>query len=71
MNALTDPTSDPASDRAFAIQLLAADPRDPGRLSGRIEHVLSGRCHDFDDGRALLACLALEQRLVAQRRNTP
>ena len=30
-----------------------------------MEHVLSGRQHDFDDGPALLACLALEQALQA------
>jgi hypothetical protein len=65
MNAHTAPSSDPASDRAFAIKLFAADPRDPGSLAGRVEHVLSGRRHNFGDGQALLACLAREQQLAA------
>ena len=51
---------------AYAIQLLGADPNDPTRIAGRLEHVLSGRRHDFDDGEALLACLAHEQRQVAR-----
>lgn len=34
-------------------------------LRGRLEHVISGRRHDFDDGAALLACLRHEQRQVA------
>jgi len=28
---------------------------------GQLEHVLSGRRHDFSDGASLLACLAHEQ----------
>ena len=49
----------------YAIKLMAADPRQPNRIAGRLEHVLSGRRHDFDDGPALLACLAHEQLQVA------
>ncbi|MEQ1686768.1 MAG: hypothetical protein ABL916_24205 [Burkholderiaceae bacterium] len=62
MNA---PTLQPGTG-AYAIQLLAADPSDPARLAGRLEHVLSGRRHDFDNGAALLACLAHEQQQVAR-----
>jgi len=51
--------------RRYAVQLLAGGGHEPGRLAGRMEHVLSGRQHDFDDGPALLACLALEQALQA------
>jgi hypothetical protein len=45
----------------FAVQLRPATAADRGRLAGRLEHVLSGRLHDFDDGAALLALLAAEQ----------
>ena len=48
----------------YAVSLRVVDPRQPGRIAGRIEHVLSGRRHDFDDGATLLACLALEQRVA-------
>jgi hypothetical protein len=44
----------------YALQLIAVA-SDPARVAGRLEHVLSGRLHDFDDGRALLALLAREQ----------
>jgi hypothetical protein len=50
------------SASAYAIQLLATAPQDPERLAGRLEHVLSGRRHDFANGQALLACLAFEQQ---------
>jgi hypothetical protein len=45
----------------YVVKLLPSDPGAPGRLAGRLEHVLSGRRHDFDNGAALLACLAHEQ----------
>ena len=45
----------------YVVKLLPGDPSSPSRLAGRLEHVLSGRRHDFDDGAALLACLAHEQ----------
>ena len=45
----------------YVVKLLPGDPAAPSRLAGRLEHVLSGRRHDFDDGTALLACLAHEQ----------
>lgn len=50
------------STNVYAVRLIAMDPKNPGLIAGRIEHVLSGRCRDFADGAALLACLALEQR---------
>lgn len=46
----------------FVVKLRAAP--DHGTLRGRIEHVMSGRRHDFDNGIALLACLAHEQAQV-------
>jgi hypothetical protein len=47
----------------YAIRLLPPLPGGASpRIAGRIEQVLSGRCHDFEDGAALLACLALEQQ---------
>ena len=53
------------SDSAYAIKLLAPDAGHPERLAGRLEHVLSGRRHDFSNGQALLACLAFEQQQAA------
>lgn len=56
---------DPA--RAFALQLQAA--RDPARpLAGRLEHVMSGRCADFDDDAQLVAAL---RRLAGATSPTP
>ncbi len=46
---------------AYVLRLVA-DPSAPERLAGRLEHVASGRRHDFDDAEALLACLRHEQR---------
>lgn len=43
----------------------------PGACCGQIEHVLTGRCHDFDDAEGLLACLRLEQHEVARRSAAP
>jgi len=56
------PASTPAG--LYAVSLLPTDPQHPGRIAGRIEHVLSGRRHDFDDGATLLACMALEQQVA-------
>lgn len=47
---------------AYAVKLQAADARHPECLAGRLEHVLSGRRHDFANGQELLACLAFEQQ---------
>jgi hypothetical protein len=59
--AMNDATE--TSGRLYAIRLLAPEPgADTARIAGRVEHVLSGRCHDFDDGAMLLACLACEQQ---------
>jgi hypothetical protein len=62
---MSTPNLSPSSC-VYAVKLLATDPKDPTRLAGRLEHVLSGRRHDFDDGAALLACLAHEQLQVAR-----
>lgn len=50
------------SASANAVKLLIVDPQHPERLAGRLEHVLSGRRHDFANGQGLLACLAFEQQ---------
>jgi hypothetical protein len=55
-------TSVTPSASVYAIKLLPSDPQQPERLSGRLEHVLSGRRHDFANGQALLVCLAFEQQ---------
>jgi hypothetical protein len=58
MNETTEHT-----DFLYAVRLLPPEPGGASpRIVGRIEHVLSGRCHDFDNGAALLACLAFEQQ---------
>lgn len=62
----TQPVTPNAS--VYAIKLLALEPQNAHRterLAGRLEHVLSGRRHDFANGPALLACLAFEQQQVA------
>ena len=51
------------NDGLYAIRLLPPEPGSANpRVAGRLEHVLSGRCHDFEGGAALLACLAFEQQ---------
>jgi hypothetical protein len=57
----------PGSHGAYVLRLVA-DPSDPDRLAGRLEHVPSGRRHDFDDASALLACLRHEQRCAGAAR---
>jgi len=55
----------PPPDGLFVVRLLpvaAAGPGAPVPCVGQLEHVLSGRRHDFADGAALLECLAHEQR---------
>jgi hypothetical protein len=54
----------PPSDRSWVLRL---HPGEPDRCAGQLEHVLSGRCHDFDDADALLACLRHEQHEVQRR----
>lgn len=51
----------------YVIKLRGPGFAEPTRLSGRIEHVMSGRRHDFDNGAALLACLRheLAQALIS------
>lgn len=44
----------------YAVRLEPLVPGHHDRIAGRVEHVLSGRRHLFDDGAALLACLLLE-----------
>lgn len=36
-------------------------------LAGRVEHVSSGRRHDFDSSQALIDCLLSEEREVARQ----
>ena len=52
----------------YAIRLLAPAPGAASPcIAGRVEHVLSGRRHDFADGAALLAWLArAQQQATAQ-----
>lgn len=61
------PITDPNSASVYVVRLLAPPPGSATRLCGHLEHVLSGRRHDFDDGAALLACLRHEQRQVRRR----
>lgn len=45
----------------YVVKLRAPDPAHPEVLRGRLEHLTSGRRHDFDSGEGLLACLQGEQ----------
>jgi hypothetical protein len=58
MNAPTFP-----ADLTWVLRLHAPDaaPQTAAACCGQLEHVLSGRRHDFDDAAALLACLRHEQ----------
>jgi hypothetical protein len=47
--------------RLFAVKLNAPHPLNLGRVTGRLEDVLSGRLYEFDSGAALLAFLVREQ----------
>lgn len=51
------------SSCVYALQLLPADADHPHFIAGRLEHILSGRRHAFQDGATLLSWLAYEQSL--------
>jgi len=54
-------------DQTYALRL-HAPPDAPQAVRGRIEHVLSGECRDFESAPALLAALiALQARVTAAR----
>lgn len=55
------PSPHPPTRCIYVLKLLAPDPRCPGRLAGRLEHVDSGRRHDFGDAATLLQLLHGEQ----------
>ncbi|ARN19019.1 hypothetical protein [Piscinibacter gummiphilus] len=52
-------------DHVYVLKLNQAHPGRPGP-SGRLEHVGSGRRHDFHDGASLLECIAREEARAAQ-----
>jgi hypothetical protein len=53
------------ADRAFVVQLAATAEVAPGRLEGRVEHVVSGQATHFHSLDDLLAFMA---RVLRQRR---
>jgi hypothetical protein len=53
------------AQRAFVVQLSAAAEVAPGRLEGRVEHVVSGQATHFHSLEDLLAFMA---RVLRQRR---
>lgn len=57
------PSRAPVADHVYVIHLRA-----PGAasLQGWMEHVASGRRHDFDSGQGLLDCLWQEEAQVAR-----
>lgn len=63
------PDSTPA--HVYVVKLFTCEGTAPGALCGRLEHVASGRRHDFDDGHALLDCLRHEERQVARELGVP
>lgn len=58
---------------ALRLHTPAADGRAEGlpAVSGQLEHVMSGRRHEFKTGEQLLACLALELARVASAAAVP
>lgn len=52
----------------YVVKLQGPDPGDPQRVAGRIEHVMSGRRHDFDNAQALIGLLLHEQLQAQQER---
>jgi hypothetical protein len=60
-----------AAQHVYVVTLHPPAAQGPGELSGRIEHVLSGRCHDFDSGAALLDCLAYEESELRRSQRAP
>ena len=51
-------------DHVYVLKLNQAHP-------GRLEHVGSGRRHDFHDGASLLECIAREEARAAQDAEAP
>ncbi len=66
---MSDSTA-PSTTRLYALKLLV-DPSDRCRIAGRLEHIPSGRLHDFRDGPELLSLLAGDEaegyRITADR----
>jgi hypothetical protein len=58
--------SHPISAHAYVVKLGPLTEGEAGRLQGRIEHVLSGRRHDFASAQALIEILLQEEREVAR-----
>jgi hypothetical protein len=55
------------AQRAFVVQLLATAEVTPGRLTGRVEHVVSGQAiqfHSLDDLLAFMAQVLATQRVA-------
>jgi hypothetical protein len=55
-----------SSAHAYVVKLGPLTECDAGRLQGRVEHVLSGRRHDFASAQALIEILLHEEREVAR-----
>ncbi|MBI5716265.1 MAG: hypothetical protein HZC37_01095 [Burkholderiales bacterium] len=54
------------SKHAYVIKLVPRTTAAAGELRGRIEHLLSGRRHDFDTSQALIDCLLHEEQQVGR-----
>lgn len=54
------------SSHVYVIKLTPSGEPGQPTLCGRVEHVGSGRRHEFHDGASLLECLAREEVLAAQ-----
>ncbi|MET0352291.1 MAG: hypothetical protein ABW067_21010 [Rhizobacter sp.] len=52
-------------DHVYVLKLHQAPPGQTGP-TGRLEHVGSGRRHEFHDGASLLQCIAIEEARAAQ-----
>lgn len=56
----------PIGAHAYVVKLGPLTESEAGRLQGRVEHVLSGRRHDFASAQALIEILLQEEREVAR-----
>lgn len=54
------------SSHVYVVKLTPSSVPGQPALCGRVEHVGSGRRHEFHDGQSLLDCLALEEAQAAR-----
>lgn len=63
-------TATAALRHVYVLKLIPSRPGDAS-LRGRLEHLASGRRHDFDSPQALIGCLHHEEQEVAREAADP